>query len=119
MNQLQTTNGDLTETLREIFNASTAFNAIGTRHGKKHFDTLLARDEAAKAVDFGENYRIPAETRNVNYGLFYESGEERITRAGEYNSHNTRRLGRDALKAMLLDLDYGQVVLQDREGDLA
>ena len=111
--------GDLAETLREIFNTSTAINVIGTRHGEKLFETLLGREEAAKAVDLGEYYRVPADTRDLNYGVFFDSGEERITRAEEYNSHNTRRLNRDELKAMLLDLDYVQAALQDREGDLA
>ncbi|MDB9924133.1 polysaccharide biosynthesis protein [Planktomarina sp.] len=77
---------------------------IGTRHGEKLYETLLTKEEMGKAVDMGEYYRIPADTRGLNYNQFFEDGEEIITQAGEYHSHNTHRLSEEELKDMLLNL---------------
>jgi len=77
---------------------------IGTRHGEKLYETLLTKEEMVKAVDMGEYYRIPADIRDLNYNKFFEEGEEVITEAGEYHSHNTHRLNKEQLTKMLLDL---------------
>ena len=77
---------------------------IGTRHGEKLYETLLTKEEMVKAVDMGEYYRIPADTRDLNYGKFFEDGEEVVTQAHEYHSHNTHRLDEEELKEMLLGL---------------
>ena len=77
---------------------------IGTRHGEKLYETLLTREEMVKAIDMGEYYRIPADTRDLNYNKFVEDGEEVVTQAGEYHSHNTYRLNEEELKQMILDL---------------
>ena len=77
---------------------------IGTRHGEKLYETLLTKEEMVKAVDMGEYYRIPADTRGLNYNQFFEDGEEIITQAGEYHSHNTHRLSEEELKDLLLNL---------------
>lgn len=77
---------------------------IGTRHGEKLYEALLTREEMVKAEDMGEYYRIPADTRDLNYGKFFEEGEEVVTQADEYHSHNTHRLNEDELKEMLLGL---------------
>ena len=77
---------------------------IGTRHGEKLYETLLTKEEMVKAIDMGEYYRIPADTRDLNYTKFFEEGEEVITEAGEYHSHNTHRLNKEELSELLLNL---------------
>lgn len=108
---------DLAYVLREIFNGSNEIRVIGTRHGEKLYETLLAREEAVKAVDLGDYYRVPADTRDLNYGKFFEDGDQRVNRAEEYNSHNTRRLNRAELRELLLKLDYVQKALEGKEGE--
>ena len=77
---------------------------IGTRHGEKLYETLLTKEEMVKAVDMGDYYRIPADTRDLNYNKFFDNGEEIVTQAHEYHSHNTHRLDEAELKTMLLNL---------------
>jgi UDP-N-acetylglucosamine 4,6-dehydratase len=77
---------------------------IGTRHGEKLYETLLTKEEMVKAIDLGEYFRIPADNRDLNYNKFFEEGEEIITQAGEYHSHNTHRLNEDELTHLLLGL---------------
>jgi UDP-glucose 4-epimerase len=77
---------------------------IGTRHGEKLYETLLTKEEMVRAIDMGEYYRIPADTRDLNYNKFFEEGEKVITEAHEYHSHNTHRLNEDELTEMLLNL---------------
>jgi UDP-glucose 4-epimerase len=77
---------------------------IGTRHGEKLYETLLTKEEMVKAIDMGEYYRIPADTRDLNYNKFFEEGEEVITEADEYHSHNTHRLNEEELTELLLNL---------------
>ena len=93
---------------------------IGTRHGEKLFEALLSREEMACAVDSGGYFRIPADQRDLNYAKFVEIGEDRITLAEEYNSHNTEQLDLDGVQKCLLQLDViraaqqgKQVVLED------
>jgi UDP-N-acetylglucosamine 4,6-dehydratase len=77
---------------------------IGTRHGEKLYETLLTKEEMVKAIDMDDYYRIPADNRDLNYNKFFEEGEEIITQAGEYHSHNTHRLDEDELTQLLLGL---------------
>ena len=77
---------------------------IGTRHGEKLYETLLTKEEMVKAIDMGEYYRIPTDTRDLNYTKFFEEGEDVITEAGEYHSHNTHRLNKEELTELLLNL---------------
>jgi UDP-N-acetylglucosamine 4,6-dehydratase len=77
---------------------------IGTRHGEKLYETLLTKEEMVKAIDLGNYYRIPADNRDLNYNKFFEEGEEVITQAGEYHSHNTHRLDENELVNLLLGL---------------
>lgn len=96
--------GDLALTLKDIFNGQSEIRIIGTRHGEKLYESLLSKEEAAKADDLGEYYRIPADTRDLNYAQFFEEGDQNISVSEEYNSHNTTRLNRVSLKKLLLDL---------------
>tara|TARA_B110000259_G_scaffold186000_1_gene236241 strand:- start:449 stop:1459 length:1011 start_codon:yes stop_codon:yes gene_type:complete len=77
---------------------------IGTRHGEKLYETLLTKEEMVKAIDMKDYYRIPADNRDLNYNKFFEEGEEVITQAGEYHSHNTHRLAEDELTNLLYGL---------------
>ena len=78
---------------------------IGTRHGEKLYETLLTKEEMVKAVDLGEYYRVPADIRDLNYNKYFDEGQEVITQAGEYHSHNTYQLNRNELKSLLFDLN--------------
>jgi UDP-glucose 4-epimerase len=77
---------------------------IGTRHGEKLYEALLTREEMVHAEDMDGYYRIPADTRDINYSKFFEEGETVVTQAHEYHSHNTKQLNEEELKALLLNL---------------
>ncbi|MES3057688.1 polysaccharide biosynthesis protein [Sphingomonas faeni] len=88
---------------------------IGTRHGEKLFETLLSREEMAVADDRGDYYRIPPDNRDLNYAVFVDEGERRISEATDFNSHNTTRLDETGMAAILHKLDYMQSVLSGQE----
>ena len=95
----------LAYTMRKILGAPDhEIKTIGTRHGEKLYETLLTKEEMVKAIDMEKYYRIPADTRDLNYSKFFEEGEEVVTEAGEYHSHNTHRLNEKELTELLLDL---------------
>ena len=71
---------------------------------EKLYETLLTKEEMVKAIDMGEYYRIPADTRDLNYTKFFEEGEKVITESSEYHSHNTHRLNEEELTELLLNL---------------
>ncbi len=95
---------DLAEALKELYAVSNKIKVIGTRHGEKLFETLVNREEMVKAVDEGNYYRIPADTRDLNYNRFFTEGESRVNETEEYNSHNTKRLDVKETKELLLKL---------------
>ncbi|MES3085118.1 polysaccharide biosynthesis protein [Sphingomonas faeni] len=88
---------------------------IGTRHGEKLFETLLSREEMAVAEDRGDYYRIPPDNRDLNYAVFVDEGERRISEAADFNSHNTAQLDEAGMAAILQKLDYMQGVLSGQE----
>jgi len=90
--------------LKELYNASNPINIIGTRHGEKLFETLVNREEMAKAVDMGDYYRIPADNRDLNYGKFFTEGETKVSEFEDYTSHNTHRLDVEGMKELLMKL---------------
>ena len=103
----------LANTMREILGVPKhMIKTIGTRHGEKLYETLLTKEEMVKAVDMGDYYRVPADTRGLNYNQFYDEGEEVITESAEYHSHNTHRLNKEELRNMLLKLTQIKDVLQ-------
>jgi UDP-glucose 4-epimerase len=95
----------LATALLELYNAKNQIKIIGTRHGEKLYETLVNREEMAKAEDLGDYYRIPADTRDLNYNRFFIEGESEIAQAEEYNSHNTHRMSVEETKQLLLKLD--------------
>lgn len=81
---------------------------IGTRHGEKLFESLISREEMARAEDSKICYRIPADDRDLNYRMYFTQGENHITDLADYTSHNTERLTGPQVKSLLLSLDYMQ-----------
>lgn len=79
---------------------------IGTRHGEKLYESLLTREEMVCARDLGGYYCIPPDLRDLNYGKYVEQGEVRISGAADYNSHNTKRLDVEGMKALLMKLSF-------------
>lgn len=106
---------DLADAIRELFNPKTEIKIIGTRHGEKAHETLVNREEMAKAVDMGDFYRIPADNRDLNYDKYVTTGNETITKKEEYTSFNTDRLDKDGVIKTLLKLDYVQAELNSKE----
>jgi UDP-glucose 4-epimerase len=100
--------GDLAYALRELFGAKNEIKIIGTRHGEKLYETLLTREEMAKAEDCGNYFRISADSRDLNYNKYFIEGESEISVQEDYNSHNTKRLNIEEIKNMLLKVDYIQ-----------
>jgi len=90
--------------LKELYNASNPINIIGTRHGEKLFETLVNREEMAKAIDMGDYFRIPADNRDLNYGKFFTEGESKVSEVEDYTSHNTERLDVEGMKKLLMKL---------------
>ena len=86
---------------------------IGTRHGEKLYEALMTKEESAKSIDMGGYFRIPADNRDLNYGKYFENGEQAITEAGEYHSHNTHRLNEEEMRNMLIDLHEIQDELRE------
>ncbi|MCX5843975.1 MAG: polysaccharide biosynthesis protein [Deltaproteobacteria bacterium] len=96
----------LAKALKKLFKADNEIRIIGTRHGEKLYETLLTREEMARAENMGEYYRIPAEVRDLNYSLYFTEGETKVSDYEDYNSHNTHRLNEDGLIELLLKLDF-------------
>lgn len=97
---------DLAQALKELFNREESTRVIGTRHGEKLYESLISREEMAKAQDMGGYYRIPADNRDLNYAQYFSEGEEKISSQEDYTSHNTKRLNVVQVKELLMNLDY-------------
>ena len=98
--------GDLAKALIEIFQAENEIRIIGPRHGEKNYEVLLTREEAARAIDLGRFYRIPADPRNLYYEKYLDEGSPEIALTDEFNSQNTRILSVDEIKQRLLALPF-------------
>ena len=94
----------LAEALKQLYKADNEVKTIGTRHGEKLYETLVTREEMFKADDMGNYFRIPADSRDMNYDKFFIEGEEDISKVEDYHSHNTRRLNVEEMKELLLKL---------------
>lgn len=98
--------GDLAQALKELFNSNVETRVIGTRHGEKLYETLLSREEVAKASETERYFRVPMDVRDLNYAKYFVEGEASFSRTEDYTSHNTERLGVPQIKKLLLKLDY-------------
>ena len=99
---------DLAQALIELFQAQNKIQTIGTRHGEKLYESLVAREEMAKAGDLGKYYCIPADNRDLNYKKYFVEGQEISTNFDDYTSHNTQQLTVQEIKKILLRLDFIQ-----------
>ena len=108
----------LAEAMNRAFNGRSEIRIIGTRHGEKEYETLLTREEMRRAEDRGDYYRVPADTRDLNYDAYFSQGDEDLSEATDYTSHNTRRLDTAAMTALLLGLEFTKDILrrQNRAG---
>lgn len=104
----------LAEALKQIYAeidpkyGETEVRIIGTRHGEKLYETLVTCEEMAKAIDMGDYYRIPCDTRDLNYDKYFTVGNESVNKVKDYHSHNTRRLNVEGMKELLLKLRFIQ-----------
>lgn len=97
--------GDLAQAMKELLKSDSNVNIIGTRHGEKLYESLLSREEMARSEDLGDYYRIPADSRDLNYAKYFVEGETKIATIDDYTSHNTHRLDVDGVKKTLMKLD--------------
>jgi UDP-N-acetylglucosamine 4,6-dehydratase len=97
--------GDLAEAMRQLLRKDTEIKVIGTRHGEKLYESLVSREEMARAEDLGGYYRVPADSRDLNYNKYFVEGDREISHIDDYTSHNTRRLDVEEMKQILLKLD--------------
>lgn len=95
----------LAEALRQLLRPDAEIRIIGTRHGEKLYESLVSREEMARAEDLGRYYRIPADTRDLNYNKYFVEGRPDVSLGDDYTSHNTVRLTVDEVKRVLLSLD--------------
>ena len=92
--------------LKELYKSETEVKIIGTRHGEKLFETLVTREEMVRAIDMGDYYRIPCDTRDLNYDKFFTKGNEEVSKVEDYHSHNTHRLNVEGTKELLMKLRF-------------
>lgn len=97
--------GDLALAMTELLGSIQDIKIIGTRHGEKLYESLVSREEMARADDQGGYYRIPADSRDLNYDKYFVEGETEISKIDDYTSHNTHRLDVEQVKAVLMKLD--------------
>jgi len=97
---------NLVKSLSIIFNCEPKIKIIGTRHGEKLYESLLSREEMAKAIDQNKFYKIPPDNRDLNYDKYFEKGKIEISNYQEYNSHNTKILNVDEIVKLLLDQEF-------------
>lgn len=98
--------GQLARVLMQLFNFEVPIRTIGTRHGEKKHETLLNREEMVRAEDLGDYYRIPSDSRDLNYRAYFEQGEQTISHETEYTSANTHPLSDTELEALLRKLPF-------------
>lgn len=104
----------LAKALKEIYSqvnpkyGETEVKIIGTRHGEKLYETLVTREEMAKAIDMGNYYRIPCDSRDLNYDKYFIDGNKAVSSIDDYHSHNTERLDIEGMKKQLMRLRFIQ-----------
>lgn len=103
--------GDLAQAVKNLFSSESPVRIIGTRHGEKLYESLLSREEMAKAQDMGRYYRVPADDRDLNYNKYFIEGEMTVSSHDDYTSHNTDRLNVEQVQKILIKLDYIQQAL--------
>ncbi len=96
----------LAQAVKKVFSSDVPVKVIGTRHGEKLHETLLTREERLRSIDIPGYFRVPADNRDLNYGLYVNQGEGSLQPIEDYNSGNTKRLTLEEMVAMLRELPY-------------
>ena len=104
--------GVLAQAVKELFHADNPVRVIGIRHGEKMYETLLTNEECAHAIDMGDFYRVPSDTRDLNYDKYFVEGNQERNKLTEFNSNNTALLTVEEVKQKLLTLSYIQEELE-------
>jgi UDP-glucose 4-epimerase len=110
---------DLAQAMKNLFSSKVNIRTIGTRHGEKLFESLVSREEMARAQDLEGYYRIPADTRDLNYDKFFVEGELDLSTIEDYTSHNTQRLDIAGVQNTLEKLSLIQGVLKEASNQKA
>lgn len=105
----------LAQAMRRVFGVDNPVRLLGTRHGEKLYETLLTREEMARAEDLGGYFRVPADTRDLNYESYFTEGEVRVSETSDYHSHNAPRLSVEEMAEVLRGLDVVRDALEGRE----
>jgi len=98
----------LAKALFKLYKTDVPIRIIGTRHGEKLYETLVTREEMAKAEEMDNYYRIPCDERDLNYNKYFIEGEEKISNFEDYHSHNTYQLNIEEMSDLLLKLQIIQ-----------
>lgn len=106
--------GNLAEVIRQLFNPNTEIKEIGIRHGEKMFETLMTAEERIKSEDMGHYFRVPVDSRGLNYEKYFSRGDDDLLKFESYTSNNTEQLDVEGVKKKLLEVDYVQEKLQKR-----
>ena len=106
----------LAEVLLDLFDADNEVRVIGMRHGEKLYETLASEEELRRAENMEHYYRIPLDSRDLNYSKYFTEGEQSKGGVEDYHSHNTKRLDHRELKALLLSLPEVQKALNAENG---
>lgn len=101
--------GDLAQAIKNLLKVDNPIQPIGTRHGEKLYESLVSREEMARAEDMGDFYRVPADTRDLNYGKYFTEGDPGFSGVEDYNSHNAFRLDLTAIQKLLVSLECIQI----------
>lgn len=96
---------DLAQALIELYQSKSKIKVIGTRHGEKLYETLVNREEMAKATDMGNYFRVSADNRSLNYESYFSEGQKKLSVIEDYHSHNTERLDVEGTKRLLMKLE--------------
>lgn len=102
----------LANSLIQLYDFNSKIRVIGTRHGEKLYESLVTREEMAKAEDLGNYYRIPCDSRDLNYDKYFNEGEDKVSSFEDYHSHNTKRLDLVEMQQLLLKLEMVQTDLK-------
>ena len=95
------------EAVCDLFNGDkAAIRQIGIRHGEKMYETLLTNEECERAIDLGKFYRVPCDSRNLNYDKYFTQGNIERAKLTEFNSNNTELLDVEEVKSKLMELSY-------------
>lgn len=110
---------DLAQAMRELVNPRAEIRTIGTRHGEKLYESLVSREEMARAEDLGDYFRVPSDSRDLNYDKYFVNGTPEVSQFEDYTSHNTKRLSVDQVKRTLMKIDMVRDASRMREAQQA